>query len=120
MASEKFNKTAKEMVQIMDDAVKTMELGRDPEFGKWLKKEIKEMEKEAEAEEELRKALAELQTEANEINEEFRKLRNDIVYVNGVDKPVDGRKVAQLIDRYFKCLEVSQQLAILVAPYMAK
>ena len=117
MANEKFNKAAKEMVDIMDKTVKIMERDREhgKEFEKWLENEIKEMEKKPE-EDELRKALAELQIETAEINDEFSKLRDEIVYVNGIDKPVDGRRVAALIDRYFKCLQASQQLSILLAP----
>lgn len=119
MANEKFNKAAKEMVDIMDKTVKIMERDREhgKDFEKWLETQIKETEKKP-GEDELRKALAELQIEAAEINDELAKLRDDIVYTNGIDKPVDGRRVAKLIDRYFECLRVSQQLSILLAPYI--
>lgn len=119
MANEKFNKAAKEMVDIMDKTVKIMERDREhgKDFEEWLEQQVKETEKKPD-EEELRKALAELQIEAAEINDELAKLRDDIVYVNGIDKPVDGRRVAKLIDRYFECLRASQQLSILLAPYI--
>lgn len=117
MASEKFNKAAKEMVEIMDKTVKTMESERksSKKFEEWLKNEIEQMEDKPENG--LNKALMDLQIEANEINEEFAKLRDEIVYVDGVDNPVDGRRVAQLIDRYFKCLNESQRLSIALAQH---
>ena len=121
MANENFNKAAKEMVDIMDKTVKIMERDREhgKDFEKWLETQIKETEKKPD-EEELKKILVELQMEMQEINEEFSKLRDEIVYVNGLDKPVDGRRVAKLIDRYFKYLQTSQQVSLLLTPYICK
>ena len=108
----------KDITKTIDETVKIMERHREREreLEELLIKE--EPKPEPAIPDEVQKAFVTLQTEALEINEEFAKLRDEILYVNGINRPVDGKRVAQLIDRYFRCLEASQLLAIQVSPLL--
>lgn len=110
----------KDIVKTMDETVKIMESHREREreLEELLMKE--EPKPEPAIPDEVQKAFIALQTEALEINEEFAKLRDEILYEKGIHSPVDGKRVAQLIDRYFRCLEASQTLTIQVSPLLYK
>ncbi len=112
---------SKDITKTLDETVKIMERHRERE------RELEELEEllikeepkpEPAISDEVQKAFVELQTEAIEINEEFAKLRDEILYVNGINRPVDGKRVVQLIDRYFRCLAASQLLTIQVSPLL--